>query len=480
MDGTGDRGGDMLSRCRFPLASSDERDDAGSPADPDVDGPSPRLFQQTQCTCQDKVSKAEVYELKNYLNPSEAESVRERRMKEYEHFRRRHQTQNILIAPPHSPLSYPIHGVQVMPLHTILLPGLKVYEDLPKYVVTLEASLGTFGTLVNAASIEGSIVSGRGEKRLIISTADQNVLNYILNYTTYTSTVYSIDSMDIVKFTINQHLAQFPVSIKQPAMVRLYDPGADKKISSLVTITTKTFLRYDKLRELLKSIRQFYPDIKVIVADDNEVPEKIEDEHVEQYIMPYAKGWFAGRNLAVSQVTTKYFLWVDDDFLFTGDTKIEKLVDVLEGTDLDLVGGSVAGNHFSFKLLLEEGGVDGDCLHWRGGSYQGIEGFPNCVLTGGVVNFFLAHTDRVLSVGFDPKLQRVAHTEFFIDALGRLRVGSCNHVTVGHQQKSTPSDGQMAQQAKKYNAFRTNTQEQVNYKLGLHYFKNRLRCFTKH
>lgn len=54
--------------------------------------------------------------------------------------------------------------------------------------------------------------------------------------------------------------------------------------------------------------------------------------------MPYFfQGWFAGRNLAVSQVTTKYFLWVDDDFLFTDKTKIEKLVDVLEGTDLDVV-----------------------------------------------------------------------------------------------------------------------------------------------
>lgn len=49
------------------------------------------------------------------------------------------------------------------------------------------------------------------------------------------------------------------------------------------------------------------------------------------------QGWFAGRNLAVSQVTTKYVLWVDDDFLFSHDTKIEVLVDVLEKTELDVV-----------------------------------------------------------------------------------------------------------------------------------------------
>lgn len=50
------------------------------------------------------------------------------------------------------------------------------------------------------------------------------------------------------------------------------------------------------------------------------------------------QGWFAGRNLAVSQVTTKYVLWVDDDFIFTARTRLERLVDVLERTPLDLVG----------------------------------------------------------------------------------------------------------------------------------------------
>ena len=39
----------------------------------------------------------------------------------------------------------------------------------------------------------------------------------------------------------------------------------------------------------------------------------------------------------ISQVTTKYVLWVDDDFLFSDKTKIEVLVDVLEKTELDVV-----------------------------------------------------------------------------------------------------------------------------------------------
>lgn len=73
------------------------------------------------------------------------------------------------------------------------------------------------------------------------------------------------------------------------------------------------------------------------------------------------------------------------------------------------VGGSVLGNVFQFKLLLEQS-ESGDCLHRRPGSFRPLDGFPSCVVTSGVVNFFLAHTEQLQRVGFDPHLQRVAHS----------------------------------------------------------------------
>lgn len=60
-------------------------------------------------------------------------------------------------------------------------------------------------------------------------------------------------------------------------------------ISSHVTIATKTFLRYDKLQDLIDSIRQYYPDIVIVVADDNEHPQPVKGPHIEHYTMPYAK-----------------------------------------------------------------------------------------------------------------------------------------------------------------------------------------------
>ncbi|XP_067414796.1 beta-1,4 N-acetylgalactosaminyltransferase 2-like [Emydura macquarii macquarii] len=301
------------------------------------------LGQKNQCECA-TASKLEVYQLEDYIDKRDSASVKERREREFKHYRKRNplMTQDLIIAKPNLPLSYPIQGVEVMPLQTIVIPGLGLHGVTEeKYQVILRASLGTLNTL---ADISDDVVSGRGEKKLTILTSNMELLNFILKHVTYTSVVYQLSAVDMMSLESGHHVAQFPVIIRQPILPKLFDPGADRKISSLVTITTKTFLRYHKLRRFIKSVRQYYPDIKIIVADDSNITEKIEEENVEHYIMPFGKGWFAGRNLAISQVTTKYYLWVDDDFLFTENTKIEKLVDVLEETNLDVVGGSVNGN----------------------------------------------------------------------------------------------------------------------------------------
>jgi hypothetical protein len=45
-------------------------------------------------------------------------------------------------------------------------------------------------------------------------------------------------------------------------------------------------------------------------------------------------------------VTTEYFLWVDDDFFFTENTNLEWMREVLETTDLDLVGGKAGASNW--------------------------------------------------------------------------------------------------------------------------------------
>lgn len=61
------------------------------------------------------------------------------------------------------------------------------------------------------------------------------------------------------------------------------------------------------------------------------------------------------------------------------------------------------------RLSVRGGGAGGDCLRTQPGFHHRLAGFPACVVTDGVVNFFLARTDKVRQVGFDPRLRRVAH-----------------------------------------------------------------------
>ncbi|KAL1779910.1 beta-1,4 N-acetylgalactosaminyltransferase 2 isoform X2 [Sigmodon hispidus] len=434
------------------------------------------LVPKNQCVC-DSSQLRRKHNFQSAYNENDLPAVNARRQAEFEHFQRREGLPHPppLLAQPNLPFGYPVHGVEVMPLHTILIPGLQ-YEgpDALVYEVTLRASLGTLNTL---ADVPDSVVQGRGQKQLTISTSDRELLKFILQHVTYTSTVYHLHRVDMVSLESKSSVVKFPVTINQPVVPKLYDPGPERKLRNLVTIATKTFLRHHKLKILLQSIRKYYPDLTVIVADDSKEPLEIKDDYVEYYLMPFGKGWFAGRNLAISQVTTKYVLWVDDDFLFDNKTKIEVLVDVLEKSELDVVGGSVEGNVFQFRLLLEQS-KNGGCLHQRWGGFQALDGFPRCMVTSGVVNFFLAHTEQLRKVGFDPRLQRVAHSEFFIDGLGSLLVGSCPEVTIRHQSREPQKDPKLAAIEKSYNTYRANSNAQIQFKLALHYFKNYLQCST--
>ncbi|XP_057277330.1 beta-1,4 N-acetylgalactosaminyltransferase 1-like, partial [Pezoporus wallicus] len=270
--------------------------------------------------------------------------LQQQREREFRSYRQRVQSpaDRLLIVRANSPLEYPAQGVEVRPLQTVLVPGLSLQAaSRESYEVNLTASMGT---LAVAAVVEGVLLRGEGQPQLSMASTRLDHLNRQLQFVTYTNTVFHPDTADIVQFCTHGHEAAFAIRIRHPPAPRLYGPGDSDgdggyNVSALVTIATKTFLRYEKLRGLLSSIRRFYPGVTVVVADDSPRPEPLSGPHLEHYVMPFGKGWFAGRNLAVSQVTTKYVLWVDDDFIFTPRTRLEKLVDVLERTSLDLVRG---------------------------------------------------------------------------------------------------------------------------------------------
>ncbi|KAG8452548.1 hypothetical protein GDO86_004365 [Hymenochirus boettgeri] len=457
-----------------------------------------QLLPKNSCKCeaeatlnipfrQELFGKPYAVDFASAVSVSQLNETKRRRDEEYKKFKMRHHnpTDVLIIAKANSPLEYPTQGVEVRPLKTVIIPGLSLQDFLKKvYKVSLSANKGTFNI---AAEVEGVTVKGAGEERITLSSPNMDNLNRQLQFVSYTNTIFHPNTADIVQFQSDEHLATFHIKIRHPTVPKMYDTGSSNtkyNISALVTIATKTFLRYDKLQNLIDSIRKFYPTVTIIIADDSENPQKVEGPFIEHYIMPFGKGWFAGRNLAISQVTTKYVLWVDDDFIFSPRTKIERMVDVLERTTLDLVGGAVreiTGYYTTYrqKISVFPGGKEGDCLMTRQGYHHTINGFPNCVVTDGVVNFFLARTDKILQAGFDPRLSRIGHLEFFIDGLGILHVGSCDDVIVDHASKiqlpwsKTETD-------KEYAKFRypKSSDNSMVLRHILFYFKNRFKCMT--
>lgn len=109
-----------------------------------------------------------------------------------------------------------------------------------------------------------------------------------------------------------------------------------------------TFRRPEKLDRLLRSVRVYYAEAYVHVADNgiplpcelDAVDEHTVSEHASRYdIMPYDAGLSACRN-HLATATDSDLLILDDDFEFTDETNIEHLQAVLDSQpDIEIACG---------------------------------------------------------------------------------------------------------------------------------------------
>lgn len=186
---------------------------------------------------------------------------------------------------------------------------------------------------------------------------------------------------------------------------------AIKDSSSLDSLTAvvKTFERPAVLARLLESIRRRYPSLHVIVVDDSLHPVPVEG--VEYITLPYDSGVSLGRSVGLQHVQTPYALILDDDFILYRHTQLHTALHIMEQhSRIDILGGSVVNlpffyvsdySKFSKVLIAAKHGLEGD--------YH-IGGLPIYVK---VPNFFIARTERLRLVDWDPALKRLDHAVFF-------------------------------------------------------------------
>lgn len=180
------------------------------------------------------------------------------------------------------------------------------------------------------------------------------------------------------------------------------------------TIVIKSFLRPLALNALVVSIRRTYPNIRIHVADDgdmSELPPNID----EFYRLPFDSGLSKGRNFLVDTVETCYTVLLDDDTVFTENSRLDYAIRVLsEFKSIDIVAGHYLPHHFYGKHTIEDGILIRD-MHLASAV---VDGFP---IFDFVPNFFVARTNALKKVRWDEELKIQEHMDYFWRARGILK-----------------------------------------------------------
>lgn len=77
-----------------------------------------------------------------------------------------------------------------------------------------------------------------------------------------------------------------------------------------------------------------------------------------------------------------------------------------------------------YNKIIIKNGIDGNCYDRVKADRIPLPYFgDDCHLADIIPNFFIARTETAGSVRMDPQFKQKAHREWFIDSIGKLRIG---------------------------------------------------------
>lgn len=117
-------------------------------------------------------------------------------------------------------------------------------------------------------------------------------------------------------------------------------------LKSLVTLVFSTIGRNESVKRLVSSVRERYPDMPILSADQNgptdEMEQAYRDYDVRMLWLPHDCGLSFARNRAFEKVQTPFVLLADDDFVFNEKTDLETALSIMRADpNLGVLGGSI-------------------------------------------------------------------------------------------------------------------------------------------
>ncbi|MEW5917940.1 MAG: glycosyltransferase family 2 protein [Gemmatimonadota bacterium] len=202
-----------------------------------------------------------------------------------------------------------------------------------------------------------------------------------------------------------------------------------------VTIVATTFMRPRCVLQLLTSIRRFYPAVPVLVCDASPEPlfanGTVTPPNVTWLTPPPEAGHTVGaaRNLLIQHVRTKYFFLADDDHVFNPHTDLQAMYGILERHGYDLVGGCQGRDDYGTATFEQLGDVVYQHFYRHRGLIE-----PGVVRCDRVSNTYLARTEAVRQVLWEPRVYANEHAEFFLRATRHgLKIAQMAGVYVDHR-----------------------------------------------
>lgn len=191
-----------------------------------------------------------------------------------------------------------------------------------------------------------------------------------------------------------------------------------ENVEKNVTFIYKSFNRQDRAIKLYRVIKRYYPEARVVIADDSKRPLVIPHMSRGDTIihLPFNSGLSKGLIAALDRVETPYVMRLDDDLLLTPGTCVHDQLSYLQRhPEVDLV--AVQMGHINPRASAER--------FSRVRMNKVLKIPAGTIIDGREVvykapNVYLARTESMRTVGFDPNIRMMDHHEFFYRAAGKI------------------------------------------------------------